>query len=152
MNTFFRFNVIPLLSQLIILVIVMFDSGNGMAIGKYFVSIPNSVELVLHVLGNLLWLLGIVLFIGSLVSMIIIYVLTENKQKLHEAIKEKTNNPTTLARLYRVPIFSFTGLLIALLATASGFWFFGPALITTAVTSLSLRKFYINEMKKLKFE
>lgn len=127
-----------ILLHMVILLIVMFDPS-GTALGATFVSLPNWATTVFDLLGNFLWLPSTIFLIAG----IVLFFLAMSEDIVATAAKKPLDRVTIWHKTIRT-----LAIINGAFATASGFWFTGPALLISVVGVWTWRIEVENQVKK----
>ena len=103
---------------------VLFDT-NHLAVGAQYVTLPGILTIIANGMGSLLWIFGAIYVFASAMILLVIFNGKLFTQMMDEAL-QKDEIEQFEAKWYTWPMAAIS-LLMAIIATASGFWFTGPA-------------------------
>ena len=135
----------------IISFIVLFDKDGGFALGtSIWTATSLSVITIAGILGNLLWIFGLLLLICG----IVMFVLTLNDNLVKDSVKE-AHSTGKLASHGKLTIYGgfwlYTDLALGIFAIGSGFWFSGIG-ITLLILSIMFWRSTIVKARDVKLK
>ncbi len=134
--------------------IIMFDPS-GIALGSTLITLPPFLLGTAELLGNMIWVLGLILLIisGVLITLLAIRDLFE--KLVEDTIKataaagvvvskytlvDKDGNKFLREQAFRVKAINIVNIIFSFLAIGTGFWFTGTAWLLTILLSMAYRK------------